>query len=489
MADKLKTYRGKRRADKTPEPAGKKAAKGKGRNRFVIQEHSATALHWDLRLERDGVLVSWALPRGLPLDPKRNHMAVHTEDHPLEYLDFHGDIPKGNYGAGWMRVWDTGTYEVEGVGAAASSSWPSTASASTTSSRSFRPARTAKNWLIHRMDPPPEGWEPLPEGLEPMRPSEGKRIPESEDEWAYEIEWDGLRVLAYSEPGRLRLEHPERGDVTAQFPEVRRLNRQLSSNAAILDGVVAAFGRDGLPVAGAVERTAAKKSPRPRKSDPRFSLQLFDLLHFDGASLLDSAYEERRERLEGLELERRRLADARQPPRRGRGPARARRRARPARHRRQAARQHLPARAPSRRTGAGSERQADAGAGRLRVDAGPRTGKCGSRTTGAWSTTLAGAQAQRFLARATEGASDVGRAAADGPRHGQLQARQRAALSPSVPETVICDGVRDARRLDGQLDPAADRGAARSRWRSSAAARRREAGGGGAARGGACGRG
>src|SRR5688572_10795051 len=99
MADKLETYRGKRKAAKTPEPAGKKAARGKQGNRFVIQEHSATRLHWDLRLERDGVLVSWALPRGLPPDPDRNHMAVHTEDHPLEYIDFHGEIPAGNYGA------------------------------------------------------------------------------------------------------------------------------------------------------------------------------------------------------------------------------------------------------------------------------------------------------------------------------------------------------------------------------------------------------
>jgi bifunctional non-homologous end joining protein LigD len=302
VADKLKTYRGKREASKTPEPAGKKAAKGKGRNRFVIQEHSATALHWDLRLERDGVLVSWALPRGLPLDPKRNHMAVHTEDHPLEYLDFHGDIPEGNYGAGWMRVWDSGTYEVE--------EWePRKLVVVLHGERVdnrfalFQPGKETKNWLIHRMDPAPEGWEPLPEGLKPMRPSDAKRIPRNEDEWAYEIEWDGLRVLAYSEPGRLRLEHTEHGDVTAQFPEVRRLNRQLSSNATILDGVVTAFDSDGLPVADGVQRRLAKKSPRPLKSDPRFSLQLFDVLHFDGASLLGDPYSERRKRLESLELD------------------------------------------------------------------------------------------------------------------------------------------------------------------------------------------
>jgi bifunctional non-homologous end joining protein LigD len=317
-ADKLKTYRGKRRADATPEPPGKRAKKGKDGNRFVIQEHSATALHWDLRLERDGVLASWALPRGLPLDPKRNHMAVHTEDHPLEYLDFHGDIPKGNYGAGWMGIWDTGTYETE--------EWEPKKLVITLHGKRvnnkfalFQAGRESKNWLIHRMDPPPDDWEPLPEGWEPMRASVGKQVPRKEGEWAYEIEWAGLRVLAYSEPGRLWLQHPKHGDVTAQFPEVRRLNRQLSSNAAIFDGVVVAFDGDGLPVSGAVEKRLTKKSPRPLKSDPRFSLQLFDILHFDGRPMLELPYSERRELLEELEL----AGDGWQTPGNHRGEGRA----------------------------------------------------------------------------------------------------------------------------------------------------------------------
>ena len=77
----------------------------------MIHEHSARRMHWDLRLERDGVLASWALPRGLPLEPKVNHIAPHTEDHPLEYLAFEGEIPAGSYGAGTIRIWDRGTYE------------------------------------------------------------------------------------------------------------------------------------------------------------------------------------------------------------------------------------------------------------------------------------------------------------------------------------------------------------------------------------------
>ncbi|MGH2944595.1 MAG: DNA polymerase ligase N-terminal domain-containing protein, partial [Solirubrobacteraceae bacterium] len=110
-ADRLTEYKRKRDPQRTPEPVGDgDAAPGDG-DRFVVQEHHATRLHWDLRLEHDGVAASWAIPNGIPEDPKQNRLAVRTEDHPLEYLDFEGDIPKGSYGAGSMRIWDRGTFE------------------------------------------------------------------------------------------------------------------------------------------------------------------------------------------------------------------------------------------------------------------------------------------------------------------------------------------------------------------------------------------
>jgi bifunctional non-homologous end joining protein LigD len=113
--DKLGTYRSKRDATKTPEPVPTSSAKTKrgAGNSFVIQEHQASRLHWDFRLEHDGVLVSWALPKGVPTDYKQNHLAVQTEDHPLEYGSFHGDIPKGEYGGGHVDIWDEGTFELE----------------------------------------------------------------------------------------------------------------------------------------------------------------------------------------------------------------------------------------------------------------------------------------------------------------------------------------------------------------------------------------
>jgi bifunctional non-homologous end joining protein LigD len=111
--DRLEKYRSKRDASKTPEPVPAGRAASSDGHSFVIQEHHASRLHWDFRLEHDGVLVSWALPRGVPTDVKKNHLAVQTEDHPLEYGTFEGDIPKDEYGGGHVDIWDAGTYELE----------------------------------------------------------------------------------------------------------------------------------------------------------------------------------------------------------------------------------------------------------------------------------------------------------------------------------------------------------------------------------------
>src|SRR5215207_5490036 len=155
---KLSEYELKRSFDKTPEPRGSKRKKGVQANRFVIQEHHARRLHWDLRLEHDGTLVSFALPKGVPQDPKQNRLAVHTEDHPLEYLDFEGDIPKGSYGAGKMRIWDRGTYEAEKF---RDDEVEITFHGERLQGRYglFPLARRkgeppGKDWMIHRMDPP-----------------------------------------------------------------------------------------------------------------------------------------------------------------------------------------------------------------------------------------------------------------------------------------------------------------------------------------------
>jgi bifunctional non-homologous end joining protein LigD len=298
--DKLEQYRRKRSFGATPEPPGKPGADGSG-GRFVIQEHHARRLHWDLRLEHDGVLVSWALPRGVPNDPDENRLAVHTEDHPLEYIDFHGEIPAGEYGAGTMEIWDSGTYEAE--------KFEETKvvlhffGEKVTGRYALFQTR-GKDWMIHRMDPPPLGWEPLPTGLEPMQAMGGK-LPADDDAWGFEIRWRGLRALARCEPGHLELV-ADGDDVAGQFGEVRGLLEQLGGRPVLLDGVVVAFDDEGRPDGGRIERRRAAASDsgirRLRGSTPA-TYVAFDLLHVDGSSLVDSSYEERRQGLDELGLQ------------------------------------------------------------------------------------------------------------------------------------------------------------------------------------------
>ena len=319
MAKKLAEYEGKRDFGKTAEPrgsgkpsgGGKASGKGGGRKRkpklprFVVQEHHARRLHWDLRLEHDGVLASWAIPNGIPQDPKENRKAVRTEDHPLEYIDFEGDIPKGEYGAGTMKVWDSGTYEPEKFrddevivifhGERLTGKYVL-----------FRAGEDEKDWMIHRMDPPADpDREPMPERVVPMLATAGD-LPRDEERWSFEIKWDGVRALIYSEPGRLRIEGRRLTDMTERYPELRPLNRQLGSRDAVLDGEIVAFDDDGRPSFERLQHrmhlTGESRIKRRAKEIP-VVLAIFDLLYLDGRDLMRLPYEERRARLDELGLE------------------------------------------------------------------------------------------------------------------------------------------------------------------------------------------
>lgn len=253
--ERLAEYRAKRTPGATPEPMGEDGAAAEGR-RYVIQEHHATRLHWDLRLERDGVAASWAIPNGLPLAPKDNRLAVRTEDHPLEYLEFEGDIPKGEYGAGKMRIWDRGTYE--------ELKWePRKVEVLFHGERlqgryalfPLDKGESPKDWMIHRMDPPadPAAAAPMPEKLVPMMARLGS-LPRDDERWAFEIKWDGVRAICQSEPGRMRLHSRNLLDITPRYPELSKLNRALSHHRAILDGEVVALDAEGKPNFGALQR-------------------------------------------------------------------------------------------------------------------------------------------------------------------------------------------------------------------------------------------
>jgi bifunctional non-homologous end joining protein LigD len=301
----LKRYRGKRDFRRTPEPKGAQAGPGE-QLRFVIHEHHARRLHWDLRLERDGVLASWALPKGLPDAPRENRFAAHTEDHPLEYLDFEGEIPRGEYGAGKMSIWDRGTYECL--------KWePRKVEVALHGSRlegryalfPIAQGEDAKDWMIHRMDPPADpGREPMPTRLVPMLARPGT-LPDDDGRWAFEIKWDGVRAIAYSTPGELRLESRNLNDVSDRYPELAPLARELGSRSAILDGEIVAFGPDGRPSFEALQQRmqlGSRAQARRRAERAPVSYMIFDLLWLDGHSLMELPYAERRARLAELGL-------------------------------------------------------------------------------------------------------------------------------------------------------------------------------------------
>jgi bifunctional non-homologous end joining protein LigD len=304
-SDKLSTYRAKRSFDTTSEPAGEGVA-GSDRSRFVIQEHHATRLHWDLRLEHDGVLASWAVPNGIPPDPHENRLAVRTEDHPLEYLDFHGEIPKGQYGAGTMTIWDRGTYEVH--------KWEErkvevTFHGERLSGRYglFPIGRDdAKNdWMIHRMDPPADpDRRPMPEGIVPMAARQGQ-LPPDEARWSYEVKWDGVRAIAYIQPGRLRLESRNLNEITEAYPEVRGILLNTGMRELVLDGEIVAFDDQGRPSFERLQRRMHVTSPaaiRRLAGSLPVVYAIFDLLFLDGHDLTGLPYRERRARLESLDL-------------------------------------------------------------------------------------------------------------------------------------------------------------------------------------------
>jgi bifunctional non-homologous end joining protein LigD len=308
--DKLNTYRAKRDFGSTPEPSGDgRAAAGAGR--FVIQEHHATRLHWDLRLEHDGVLASWAIPNGIPQDPSDNRLAVHTEDHPLEYLEFHGEIPAGEYGAGTMQIWDHGTYDTHKW---ADDKVEVTFHGERVSGRYglFPIGRRAdgsggdNDWMIHRMDPPADpDREPMPERLEPMLAGASTEVPRTESQWSFEVKWDGVRAIAYIRPGRLRLESRNLNEITEAYPEVRGILLDAGMHEMVLDGEIVAFGENGRPSFERLQRRMHVTSPnavrRLSRSTP-VVYAIFDLLYLDGHSLMSRPYEERRARLEELEL-------------------------------------------------------------------------------------------------------------------------------------------------------------------------------------------
>jgi bifunctional non-homologous end joining protein LigD len=298
---RLAEYEGKRDFKRTPEPPGAKAKPRKRRRpRFVVHEHHARRLHWDLRLEHDGALMSWAVPNGIPEDPEHNRKAIHVEDHPLSYIDFEGEIPAGSYGAGKVLIWDHGTYDCEKL---EEKKLIVVFHGKRLRGRYALFQSSGKDWMIHRMDPVEHQRDALPEHLSPMLAKAG-RLPTEEGDWAYEIKWDGVRAMLHSQPGRMRIETRNLNEVSSRYPELRALGAELGSHEVLLDGEIVAF-EQGQPSFAALQKRMHLSSPsaiRRRAQEAPVNYVIFDLLHLDGTDTMGLPYRERRALLEQLEL-------------------------------------------------------------------------------------------------------------------------------------------------------------------------------------------
>ncbi|MEO8469873.1 MAG: DNA ligase D [Chloroflexota bacterium] len=373
----LEEYRRKRDFKRTPEPAGEPGAVAPASSgRFAVQRHRATRLHYDFRLEMGGVLVSWAVPRGPTLDPSARRMAVHVEDHPIEYLDFEGVIPKAQYGAGDVIVWDWGTWEAEsetpdgergvadgevkfrldgqklqgrftivrtsGRGGRGGSARGRGRDADP-AARAFEDDEAEQWLLIHKKDEfAVPGWDaedhpqsvktgrtndevkaerdalwiseapaaaaqidlssaieaPMPGFIEPMAATLADR-PFRDEDWLFEVKWDGYRLQAHVRDGKVRTFTRNGKDGATYFPRLLDPATWLAAGEAIVDGEVVAIGKDGLPDFSLLQERIGVKGTDGRAA-PEFVFQAFDLLYLDGRSLLRVPLEDRKRLLRSV---------------------------------------------------------------------------------------------------------------------------------------------------------------------------------------------
>jgi len=346
---KLEEYRRKRRFDRTAEPPGKPSSQDE--HLFVVQKHAARRLHYDLRLAIDGVLKSWAVPKGPSLNPADKRLAVQTEDHPLEYAGFEGTIPAGNYGAGTVMVWDRGTFRVVGEADAAAQVARGEIKFDLSGEKlrgsfvlvKLRQSQKGNEWLLikHKDAAADPAWnvdehdgsvltgrthqeiaEELPpkRRATPLRPAElqGARKgavpnraepmlstpidrPFSDSNWLFEIKWDGVRAWAWIADGKLALRSRANLYITKQYPELASLPTLLSAQRAILDGEIVALDARGHSDFERLQQRMHLRAPSPKQlSDVPVIFYAFDLLHCDGYDLRDAPLLQRKELLRRL---------------------------------------------------------------------------------------------------------------------------------------------------------------------------------------------
>lgn len=324
----LDDYRRKRNFGRTSEPEGE-AAQGAG-NRFVVHEHHATRLHFDLRLEMEGVLKSWAVPKGPSMNPAEKRLAVMVEDHPLDYIDFRGEIEEGNYGAGEVEIWDSGTYRVIEGGIDQGKLVFDMFGAKLNGRFSLvRFSREPKNWLLIKgrdgfadpdwkleqvlpggsrkerkgmlrgaeppqASPPASVADPMPERISPMLATLADG-PFSDSDWLFEVKWDGYRAIAFITPDSFRLVSRRNENLIDRFPQAEAIPGMIDAQTAILDGEMVVVDSEGKPSFGMLQDAG-----RGLPAGAALVYYVFDLLYINGSDIRARPLIERKETLQKI---------------------------------------------------------------------------------------------------------------------------------------------------------------------------------------------
>jgi bifunctional non-homologous end joining protein LigD len=322
----LAKYHAKRRFDETPEPTSSRRVRPRGHRRFVVQRHDASHLHYDFRLEADGVLKSWAVPKGPTLNPADRRLAMQVEDHPLDYFDFEGVIPTGNYGAGEVVVWDWGTYDV------VDGDDPTRAIARgririrmhgkklkgqfTLVKMKAREGKKDNAWLLIKSndEAADTGWKvdahdaSVKSGTKKLPAARTVRrdavpvvkhpelatlvdAPFDDDDWLFEVKWDGFRAIAtIDESGHVTMSSRNGKDFLGRFPKLTAIGKHFTGKPVVLDGEIVALDKEGRSSFQMLQNAA----------EGRVSYAVFDVLYAEGHDLRGEPLEARKDVLERI---------------------------------------------------------------------------------------------------------------------------------------------------------------------------------------------